>query len=399
MKKLAILLLPCVLFLVACGGGGGGSSSSTTPTASSSKANTAPISVSAGADPNNAYTNGAFASVTICSPGTTNCQTIPNILVDTGSIGLRLLASTITVPLTRETVSSNTLLECNQFVDSFTWGAVAPADVKLAGEIASSVPIQVIDDQNQFPVPTACSNTGPNGDSVTALGANGILGVGNWRQDCGGYCAAQTGAKLYYLCPSSGCVETIVAVSQQVNNPVWMFSSDNNGVVLQFPSVASPGATTLAGTMTFGIGTQSDNALGSALVVGLDAFGDFQTRLNGQNYSGSYIDSGSNGIFFLDANTTGIPVCTDAPSFYCPSAAQTMTAFINGTFGASTPITFTIDNADALFAHQTFLVLPTLGGPNTGSFAWGLPFFYGRTVFTAIEGQNTPAGPGPYVAY
>jgi hypothetical protein len=28
-----------------------------------------------------------------------------------------------------------------------------------------------------------------------------------------------------------------------------------------------------------------------------------------------------------------------------------------------------------------------------------LPFFYGRNVFTAIEGQNTPAGLGPYVAY
>jgi len=32
-------------------------------------------------------------------------------------------------------------------------------------------------------------------------------------------------------------------------------------------------------------------------------------------------------------------------------------------------------------------------------FDWGLPFFFGRNVFTAIEGQSTPAGPGPYWAF
>jgi hypothetical protein len=33
------------------------------------------------------------------------------------------------------------------------------------------------------------------------------------------------------------------------------------------------------------------------------------------------------------------------------------------------------------------------------TFDWGLPFYYGRTVFTAIEGQNTSAGAGPYFAF
>jgi hypothetical protein len=32
-------------------------------------------------------------------------------------------------------------------------------------------------------------------------------------------------------------------------------------------------------------------------------------------------------------------------------------------------------------------------------FDWGLPFFYGRTVYTAIESQATPAGVGPYFAF
>jgi hypothetical protein len=44
-------------------------------------------------------------------------------------------------------------------------------------------------------------------------------------------------------------------------------------------------------------------------------------------------------------------------------------------------------------------VFPTLGGPNPSIFDWGLPFFYGRKVYTAIESRNTPGGVGPYWAY
>jgi len=30
---------------------------------------------------------------------------------------------------------------------------------------------------------------------------------------------------------------------------------------------------------------------------------------------------------------------------------------------------------------------------------FGLPFFYGRTVYTALDGATTPGGTGPYFAY
>jgi hypothetical protein len=33
------------------------------------------------------------------------------------------------------------------------------------------------------------------------------------------------------------------------------------------------------------------------------------------------------------------------------------------------------------------------------AFVWGMPFFFGRTVFIAIDGANTQHGPGPYWAY
>jgi hypothetical protein len=58
-------------------------------------------------DPNNQYFNEPCTSVTICTPGTRNCQTINNILLDTGSYGLRIFNSVITVPLTPLLDSNN----------------------------------------------------------------------------------------------------------------------------------------------------------------------------------------------------------------------------------------------------------------------------------------------------
>jgi hypothetical protein len=39
------------------------------------------------------------------------------------------------------------------------------------------------------------------------------------------------------------------------------------------------------------------------------------------------------------------------------------------------------------------------GRSNAAYFDWGLPFHFGRNVFTAIEGKATPGGEGPFVAF
>src|SRR6185312_8681531 len=109
-------------------------------------------------------------------PGSSNCQTINNVLVDTGSIGLRLLASQVNLQLPQTTVSGSPLAECTQYQDSFTWGPVVTADVQLAGETARSVPIQLLG-QGGFPAPpTSCTDTGlTENDTQDTLLANGIL--------------------------------------------------------------------------------------------------------------------------------------------------------------------------------------------------------------------------------
>lgn len=387
-----------LLFTVACGGSGSHSSN----TSGNSGSNVQAISVNSG--PAGSYANGAFTSVTVCAPGTSTCQTIDGVLVDTGSSGLRILSSVLTTSLPQQKASDgNPVVECLPFLSGYTWGPVQMADVQIAGEKAGSVPIQVLSDSD-FPVPSACANNnGKSQDTLSTLGANGILGVGVFVQDCGGACVSTGPAnpEVYYECPASGCVVVGEGLSQQVVNPVAFFSTDNNGVLIELPAVSSP-QTTVNGSLIFGIGTQSNNGLGGAKVYTVDASANFVTTYNQQPYNQSFIDSGSNGVYFLTSSITGIPVCSDATFFYCPTTTQNLSAINSGANGgASGTVNFSVANADDLFKNNpNAVVFEQLAGPNSLSgFDWGLPFFFGRNVFTAIEGHTTPGGTGPYWAY
>jgi hypothetical protein len=172
--------------------------------------------------------------------------------------------------------------------------------------------------------------------------------------------------------------------------------------VIQLPQISASGAPSASGSIIFGIGTQSNNALGSATILTLAPNGTFSTIFNGTTYSNSFMDSGSNGIFFLDSTTTGIPDCPGGSSdFYCPTVTQNVSATNQGANAASAVVNFSVANALTLFSSNggNNFAFNDLAGSNPGSFDWGLPFFYGRKVFTAIEGQSTPGGTGPYLAY
>ena len=99
---------------------------------------------------------------------------------------------------------------------------------------------------------------------------------------------------------------------------MWLFPKDNNGVIVELPTVSPLGAASVSGSLVFGIGTQTNNALGSAAVFTVDGQGTFTTVYQGQSYGGSFLDTGSNGIYFLDSRTAGLPLCPDTADFYCP---------------------------------------------------------------------------------
>ncbi|HEY6338973.1 MAG TPA: DUF3443 domain-containing protein [Candidatus Sulfotelmatobacter sp.] len=392
------MIAACGILLLAAACGGRSSHPNKITTTGS---NVQAIAVNSG--PAGNYANGAFTSVTVCAPGSSTCQTVDGILVDTGSSGLRILSSALTVSLPPQKASDgNPVAECLPFVSGYTWGPVQTADIKISGETASSAPIQVMSDSD-FPVPTACSNFGTSRNTLTALGANGLLGVGIFAQDCGGACVTTGPGNpgLYYECPAAGCVVVGESLTQQVPNPVALFAADNNGVILELPAVTAPAAS-INGSMVFGIGTQSNNALGGATVYAVDANGNFVTTFSHQPYSQSFLDSGSNGLYFLTSSITGISVCPDASFFYCPASTQTLSATNAAATGSpSGQVSFSVANADNLFSNNSSdSVFEDLAGPNSlAGFDWGLPFFYGRNVFTAIEGKTTPSGTGPFWAY
>ncbi|MGC2456768.1 MAG: DUF3443 domain-containing protein [Gallionellaceae bacterium] len=393
------LLISVALCMTGCLAGGN-SSSNSAPSGSSNSSpnpgqNVLPIIVDAGPDPVDAPSvNVPFVSVTICAPGTSNCQTIDHIIVDTGSTGLRVISSVLSpsLALTQQTAGGNQLAECMRYADGYAWGSIKAADLKLDGESVNSLAIQVID-PSYANIPSSCSNSGPAENTVATFGGNGILGVSGFQQDCGPGCAQTVPPGTYYACAGAACQPVAVALAQQLQNPVGLLGYDNNGVIIDLPAVADTGAATVTGSLILGIGTQSDNSLGNAVVYALDPnYGTLTTTFNRQSYPGSFIDSGSNGTFFPDVATT--PVCNSG--FYCPASPQQLTATNLGTNGSSGIVSFNVANADSLLstANTAFsnLAGPTFG---TASFDWGLPFHFGRRVYTGIEA----GGSGPYVAY
>ena len=388
----AVVLLCCFGF--GCGGSGNSAKSAGQPSS-----NTQTIVVNGG--PNGNYANGVFTTVTVCAPGSSNCQAVSGVLVDTGSFGLRLLSSALgpvasALPQPKSS-SGNSAFECAQFVDSVIWGPVKTADVQIGSEKANGLPIEVID-ASTVPVPSGCKALGPSEEDLSSLGANGILGIGFFLQDCGNACATAGASNpaFYYGCAGSSCQVVAQPLPQQVQNPVGSFAHDNNGVIVQLPSTSDGAMVT--GSLVFGIGTDNNNQLKGAEIFRPDGSGNMQTSFKGHSYPG-FIDSGSNGYFFLDSFVTGLTNCPSAEKgFYCPSSPQNLTA--TNTAGASSNVVnFTIDNAGQLFATSSAAAFPTLGGPNSGVFDWGLPFFFGRNVFVAIEGRPTTGGPGPFWAF
>ena len=388
---------------VSCGGGGGGGGGGTSRVAPPTPPNNM-VDLIVDEGPSNNSVNTLFVTITVCVPGTTDCQSIDHVLVDTGSYGLRILASVLNLTLPVITLASGqSLAECVVFVDGYSWGPVEMADLQIAGETASSLPFQAIGDPRFAKVPADCSGMAKSEeDTVKTFGANGILGIGPFAYDCPA-CADVVVPGTYYACSAaSSCVGTMVPLSSQVPNPETRFATDNNGSIIQLSSVASAGQLTVTGTLTFGVDTQSNNQSGSETVLAVDQNAELTVTFKGQPLSQSFIDSGSNGIFFGDST---IPACTQSgyTDFYCPTNTLSLELSMQGENGVmANNIGFSVGNAQTMLANNpSFNAFPALAGPNQNpnSFDFGLAFFYGKRVAIVVEGGKTSVGTGPYIAF
>lgn len=458
MRKLALSCLIQALLLVGgCGGGGSGNViAPTSNNGSGSGGSQAPNAIAMTVDggPNGNDVDTPFISITVCAPGsTTNCQQIDHVEVDTGSYGLRIMSSVLSSSLAsalrqEASTNGNSVVECTQFADGISWGPVKVADVQIAGESASSVPIQVIGDPayeqtstaggaSTPEIPTTCSSNGPEENTVSSFGANGIIGIGVFAADCGSGCTLPPGSSnpgFYYECPAANwspttnpCSEIAISEAAQVTNPVTLFQTDNNGVVVELPAVAE-GASSATGILTFGIGTEGNNSLGAQTVLtASSSYGTITTTYTtraGQTLTlpYSYFDTGSNAYYFTDDGIPSVQSCSTYPgydaknpdSWFCPGSELHLQATNMGLNGAQSTVSFPIGNAYTIFGSSSsgtvFDDLGASSGPQPTdcdsqttdtacAFDFGFPFFLGRTVYIAFVGANTSWGTGPYFAY
>ncbi|HBG07260.1 MAG: hypothetical protein A2075_05000 [Geobacteraceae bacterium GWC2_58_44] len=374
-----------------------GSANVTVTGAGAVSPNVMTITVNGSLCSDSSYLNKPCVSVTICNPGSTTCRTIPDILLDTGSYGLRIFKDTIPdLTLAQVPSGSGSLAECVQFADgSSLWGPVQVAGVKLGNEPVVEIPVQVVD-ASFGTRPNQCQNADLSRQSARF---NGILGVGISTEDCGPICVSNPGIGLYYRCSGANCSGTAVALASQVQNPVpHLPPQDNNGIIVQLPAVPFDGVVSTSGSLIFGIGTRPNNTPASPTVFPTDEFGDFRTVYNGVN-STSFLDTGSNGLYFPNVPPE-LPTCPDPDSgWYCPPVTRELFATTVGAFGSpSATVPFYIGNLLNL-ANSPNNVFKEIGGTSTFGFDWGLPFFLGRQVFFGMEGKASSLGTGPYVAY
>ncbi|CAB3772110.1 DUF3443 domain-containing protein [Paraburkholderia solisilvae] len=402
-----------VSLIAGCGGGGGGGSSSNTQNSPSSPApsgsNQIAVVVNQGVS---SVPNIPTVTVTVCAPGSASaCQTIDNVLLDSKSFGLRITNTSLSSVLPNLPVltsGSGNLAECALFADGLTWGTVRSADVHIGGEVATSIPVQVIGDLPAATVPSDnCTDTMPAPlvkDTASAMGANGILGVGVAVNDCGTQCSqpiSSNNPSSYFSCPpnttSANCTRVSVPGNQQVTNPIAHFPADNNGVIVQFPAVPDGGSPTVTGLVTFGINTQTNNAMPTTVtVLASGPAGDLEkSTFNGANNVDAFLDTGSNGLFF----SASLPTCgSNAPDFYCPTSKQTFSATLLGVGSSAATVSFAADNATNLFNSGNFALSNLAGTPVRTTLDLGLPFYFGRTVYHGFDLSST-TGQAPFIAF
>ena len=518
--SLPIASLALALVLSACGGGGGGGSSATAtpaptltnfdilgsasytnvpaqpnaalcpstpeqtsllaaPTTSSAAVymDVCPITTTTnGTSSTSGVANIPYISVYVCAPGsTTNCAWIDHIAVDTGSEGLRLLASAVPNSLLTAlpAVTTANLVfaspppatgpvgECYDFVSSFFWGGVYTADIKFGGTAAypnapntqlaaTGIKLQILNDTNMPASPPSGNNSisgtqttcGSSAGSVqensaAQIGANGLIGIGLFQEDCHGNCTSGLGAANYYVLTGNAVTGTLKPISpsasSSMQNPIAALPSPYNaGTTFQLNAVhniiaatknnntlAQPSA--FAGSLSFGPAPSNVHQLIADPVNGYIQSTVLGTTYSLANLGGTYLDSGSNALFFSNSGTTsagtglnlaGVATCPGNNVFACVTAATSCS--IDGittkcvslsptsmtsvaTAAAPSPASYSVpvDPANyplAVFdANTTFNTfspavdgLALVSSTNAGIFDWGLPFFFGRTLYFGI---------------
>lgn len=339
--------------------------------------------------------NSPCVSVTICDNNNQNCSTVDNVLLDTGSYGLRIFSSL----LNQNTINAlnpiknnnNPIGECVSYGDgSQNWGQVVSANIQLSSSaIASNVPMQLINSSWNTP-PSSCSNATT---SPSDFLYNGVLGVGVYVQDGG----------QYYICNGSNCNTSYsMPTNQQVANPIAFLPSNNNGITISFPNISNSGDNNVTGVLNFGVNTNTQNTVTTNNVYqanlsqGLPLF---SSTYNGNSYY-AFLDTGTNTLSLTNPNVTqcGSPYT----GFLCPSSQTTLNLSNLNSQNQPIPTTINIANTISLLntGNSVFNNIGTsLSFSGANIIDYGLPYFFGKNVQIVFNGANSNLGNGPFWAW
>lgn len=338
--------------------------------------------------------NRLTVSVTICRPGTTICATIDNVMVDTGSTGLRLDRRAVPDALALPEFAgsgSRPLAECVRFVGSAAWGSLRRADLRIGGLTAPGLPIQIFED-DAASRPSSCPRSG------VVPTSNGTLGIGIHATDCAGTCDQARLKPLLYRCTEEACTPLpgLVSDADRLPNPLLRLAGGAIGGLLFDLPAPSPGAHSVTGRLGFLRGGDLPPGM-QVLPVAPD--GRFTTRYGGQDYPGSYIDSGTATTILTDL---ALPACIRPNWAFCAAPPQTREATLIGRDGQAIAVAFRVgDFHDELAGTRSVSdAIASLAPIGSDAFVWGAPFFLGRRVLLVPEGVTGPGGlTGPLYAF
>jgi hypothetical protein len=234
------------------------------------------------------FTNKLLVSLTVCASGSNACQVVDKIMVDTGSVGLRIHASVLSSlqgQLSPLQQSGQVISQCATFGNFYTWGSFRTADVTFGARKANALPFQLYDDPT-LPDASATGCGAQIGGLLNALPTavqfNGILGIRGARLDhSGSYLTCQAGG--------NSCTATVLSDSQLLPNPVISLPLDNNGYQIVMPNIPDGGALQVSGALVLGLNTQANNSLAQTVssasqLLTLDSQQRFSLYVEGVSY-------------------------------------------------------------------------------------------------------------------
>lgn len=364
---------------------------------------TIPISIGSGM--NGDGINTMYISVTLCKDSTgVRCETIDNIILDTGSFGLKINRSALTesfiTTLSKVKLNDDQMIyACNTFGSGYVFASEYYASLNLANSYTNNVVVQIIENSPTAEIPDSCLAKGPF-DDFSNFGANGIIGVN----------PALTLANdsiLMYKKNIKGIYESLTfAEESQIpilnQNPLTSFKNNNNGFVISIPQVIQNTNTNVIGEMVLGINTAQNNQLTNQTNIVKASESNLSTVCNSACFYSqinnpestipAVFDSGTNGWVFI-SNT--IPQCIYG---YCPDQPVIWSSMVysyNFASNESYQVTAII-TPDETYDGQdlSFSVMPHWGYYNyNNETLYGSPFFFGKNVYVIfpIKTNQNPA--------